>query len=186
MNVPPHSPTSPGLLPIESILKLLPATFEGWPFRQPSRPPTARSIVRVEQGLGIKLPSLFLEVARSSPSYGYWFNSIGNDYRGPNHILGVNASFRARGVPDRYVVFAQGFDGECDAWDLGEPCSGQERPIVFFHFSDDDELTGLTRRFNTFHEFMDALCRHSAPQCPSDKLRRAALQLLHEADRIKP
>ena len=124
-------------------------------------------------------------MARSNPSYGYWFNSIGNDYRGPNHILGVNASFRTRGVPERYVVFAQGFDGECDAWDLGEPCMGEGRPIVYFHLSEDDKLTGLTRRFSTFHEFMNALCRHSAPQCPLDDLRRAALRVLREADDLR-
>jgi len=186
MNMSSHPSAPSRLLPVETILKLLPATFEGWPFGQPSRPPTPRSISRVETGLGIKLPNLLLEVARSNPSYGYWFNSIGNDYRGPNHILRVNASFRALGVPDRYVVFAQGFDGECDAWDLGEPHSGGERPIVYFHFSEDNELTDLTRQFNTFHEFMDALCRHAAPRCPLNELRRAALQLLHEADHVRP
>ena len=186
MNVSPRPSGSSRLLPTETILKLLPATFEGWPFCQPSRPPTPKSVYRVETRLRVKLPNLLLEVARSHPSYGYWFNSIGDDFRGPNHILGVNASFRARGVPDRYVVFAQGFDGECDAWDLGEPCSGGERPIVYFHFSDANELTDITRRFNTFHEFMDALCRHSAPQCPLDDLRRAALELLHKADDIGP
>ena len=186
MNVSSHPTGSSRLLPIESILKLLPAIFEGWPFCQPSRPPTADEVSRVETRLGVKLPTLLLEVANSHPSYGYWFNSIGNDYRGLNHILGVNADFRERGVPDRYVVFAQGFDGECDAWDLGEPCSGGERPIVYFHFSDDNELTDLTRRFNTFHEFMDALCRHAAPLCLLNELRRAALQLLYEADKTRP
>src|SRR4051794_39382000 len=101
MDVSSHPPDSTRLLPIGSILKLLPATFEGWPFCQPSRPPTAHSVSRVETRLGIKLPAPLLEVARSNPSYGCWFNSIGNDYRGPDHILGVNASFRARGVPER-------------------------------------------------------------------------------------
>ncbi len=186
MNVSSRPSASSRLLPIETILKLLPAIFEGRPFCQPTRPPTRNSVSRVEKSLGVKLPNLLLEVARSHPSYGYWFNSIGNDYRGCNHILGVNASFRERGVPNRYVVFAQGFDDECDAWDLGEPCSGGERPIVYFHFSDDNELTDLTRRFNTFHEFMDALCRQCAPLCPLNELRRAALQLIHDADNFRP
>jgi len=174
-------PASSRLLPVETIIELLPATFEGWPFCQPSRPPTAASVARVEARFGIKLPGLLLEVARSNPSYGYWFNSIGNDYRNPNHILKVNASFRARGVPDRYVVFAQGFDDECDAWDLGELGFGQERPIVYFHFSEDDELTDLTRRFDSFHGFMDALCRHGAPRCPVDELRHVAVRLLRDS-----
>lgn len=140
----------------------------------------------MEERLAVKLPDLLLEVARSNDSYGYWFNSIGNDYRNPNHILNVNAAFRKRGMSVRYVIFAQGFDGECDAWDLAELAIGGGHPIVYFHFSEDDRLTDLMRRFDTFHEFMDALCRHAAPQCPVDELRHVAIRRLRDAGGATP
>ena len=111
------------LLPIDTIIELLAATFEGWPFCQPSRPPTAGSVARIEERFAVKLPSLLLQVARSNASYGYWFNSVGNDYGNSNHILGPTPTSGVVAFP-RYVVFAQGFDGECDAWDLGDPGVG--------------------------------------------------------------
>lgn len=166
------------LLPVEAIIALLPATFEGWPFCQPARPATDASVARIEAQLAVTLPPLLLRISGESASYGYWFNSVGNDYRNENHILRTNERFRAVGVPDRYVIFAQGFDGECDAWDLGSPLIDGEAPIALLHVDDDGILTGPTGSFGSFHAYMDALCRRHAKQCPVDALRHAAIELL--------
>src|SRR2546423_12051059 len=68
-------------LPKAVLLDLLPVAFEPWGSSGsfPSSPPTDHSVRRINAELCINLPPLFIEVARACPSYGGWFNSIGDD-----------------------------------------------------------------------------------------------------------
>src|SRR6476620_8638355 len=125
------------LLSKDVLLDLLPASFEPWGVSAwyPSRPPTGPSIARIESELGVRLPALLLDVARACPAYGGWFGSIGDDFTSDNHILAINRSFRADGLPLRYVLLNHGHDGNCDAWDtVAMPAADGEPPIVSFSY----------------------------------------------------
>jgi hypothetical protein len=174
---PPFDHDPARLLPVDMIVSLLPATFEGRPFEQPARPPTGRSVRRIERELNVVLPELLLTVARANGSYGYWFASLGEDYRNGNHILRVNRWLRETGVPPHLVVFGRGFDGECDAWDLSAGAAEpMERPIVTFY--DEDGASKARSHWPGFHAYMDWLCRNCAPSCPIDDVRQRARDIL--------
>lgn len=183
------------LLPVETILAVVPACFDGWVSyaHLMARPPTRASVRRVERELPIRLPTLLLAIARASRSYGYWFNSLGNDYADGGHILATNAALRAAGLDGRYVVFAQGFDGEYDAWDLGAAAALPEPPIVWFAIdpeAPEEEQARAARSaaprplFATFHEYVDDYCRRGVANCPRSDLRAPALALVRAADAL--
>ncbi len=180
----------PKNLPRDVLIDLLPATFEPWGSLDmyPSRPPTAESIERIESVLRIALPTLFIEVAAACPSYGGWFNSIGDDYANYYHILGMNAALHAGGLPPRYVLLNHGHDGDCDAWDLDASPIGGEPPIVYFHYppldESEDEEDRAIRRLKvsalSFADYIDHWVRWSAPRCPVEPLRLHAERVLGE------
>jgi hypothetical protein len=93
----------PEHLPKDVLLDLLPAAFEPWGSSgwYPSRPPTADSVERIESNLRIAIPRLFIDVAAACPSYGGWFNSIGDDYQSHAHILNLNAALHRGRTEDR-------------------------------------------------------------------------------------
>jgi hypothetical protein len=124
----------PARLPKAVLLDLLPATFEPWGSSGlfPSRPPTHESVGRIESSLRIEIPRLFIEVAASCPSYGGWFNSIGDDYESHAHILSINAAFREAGLATRYILLNHGHDGDCDAWETEGQREEGELPSVYF------------------------------------------------------
>jgi hypothetical protein len=174
-------------LPWKVLLDLLPAAFEPWgPYiKFPSRPPTAESVKRIESALGITIPPLFIEVATACPAYGGWFNSIGDDYEHHTHILILNASLHAEGLPSRYVLINHGHDGDCDAWDLDASPIGGEPPIVYFHYDDEEELEDRAiRRLEvsalSFADYIDRRVRWAAPRCSVEALRLHAERVLGE------
>jgi hypothetical protein len=171
----------PERLPKAVLLDLLPATFEPWGSSGlfPSRPPTSESVGQIECSLRIEIPRLFIEVALSCPSYGGWFNSIGDDYKSHAHILSINAAFREAGLAARYILLNHGHDGDCDAWDTeGQPKEG-ELPIVYFNYDEDRRvLRGIRLSATCFADYIDNLVRAKAPGCPVKGLRRRAKQIL--------
>lgn len=166
MSIPP-----PHLLPKQVLFDLLPAAFEPWGSSTwyPSRPPTDSSVQHIEAELGIRLPPLFVEVARTCPSYGGWFGSIGDDFASHNHIVQINRSFRAEGLDPHYVLLNHGHDGDCDAWDTqSQPAGDGERPIVYFNYDVDRRATsGLRPIATSFADYLDAQVR-TRPALPSE------------------
>ena len=130
----------------------------------------------------MRLPALFVEVARACPSYGGWFGSIGDDFASHNHIVAINRGFRAERVPERYVLMNHGHDGAFDAWDReAEPRACGELPIVCFNYDvARRQLDGLRAYAASFAEYIDALVRYSAVRCPVTGLRRRAKRVLAE------
>lgn len=176
------STTPAQLLPKETLLELLPASFEPWGASSwyPSRPPTDASVNRIATELGVEVPALLVEIARACTSYGGWFGSIGDDFASHNHLLSINRSFREEGLNPRYVLLNHGHDGDCDAWDT-EAARGPsgESPIVYFNYDcDRQELRGLRPSAVTFAEYIDAFVRGHAPRCPEKALRRRAKRIL--------
>lgn len=169
------------LLPKDVLLELLSASFLPWGASSwyPSQPPTDASIGRIHAELSIRLPALFIEIARACPAYGGWFGSIGEDTFSHNHLLSINRAFREEGLSRRYVLMNHGHDGDCDAWDTEAAAPNRELPIVYFNFpSDGRELRGLRPSAPTFAEYIDAFVRQHAPQCPEKGLRRRAKRIL--------
>ncbi len=123
-------------LPKSVLLELLPAAFEPWGSSgwYAAKPPTEQSVRRIRDEFGITLPPLLVEVATACPSYGGWFNSIGEDYDSHAHILNLNRALRAEGLPEQYVLLNHGHDGDCDAWDTAGIATAGEFPIVYFSF----------------------------------------------------
>ncbi len=172
---------TPERLPKAVLLDLLPATFEPWGSSGlfPSRPPTPKSVGRIESSLGIVMPRLFVEVASCCPSYGGWFNSIGDDYQSHAHLLSNNAAFREAGLAARYVLLNHGHDGDCDAWDTGGQTQEGELPIMYFNYNEDGRIfRGLKLSATCFADYIDNLVRAKAPRCPVRRLRRRATQIL--------
>ena len=149
----------------------------------PLAPPTAESVERIESVFRIALPPLFIEVAAACPSYGGWFNSIGDDYQSHAHILTLNAALYAGGLPPRYALINHGHDGDCDAWDLEAPPIRGEPPIVYFSYDDEADvedrvIRGLKVSALSFTDYIDELVRRMAPRCPVARLRRHAKGVL--------
>ena len=167
---------------MDVLLDLLPAAFAPWGSASwyPSRPPTDASVRHIEAELGIRIPVLFVEVARACPAYGGWFGSIGDDLASQNHLLSINRGFREEGLSPRYVLLNHGHDGDCDAWDTqGQPSAAGELLIVYFKYdSDRRELRGLRPSADTFAEYIEAFVRANAPRCPEKSLRRRAKRIL--------
>jgi hypothetical protein len=175
--------TSPAkLLPKETLLELLPASFEPWGSSSwyPSQPPTDASVQRIAAELRVEVPSLFIEIARACLSYGGWFGSIGDDFASHNHLLSINRAFREEGLTPRYVLLNHGHDGDCDAWDTeAERSTSGEMAIVYFNYDcDRRRLSGLRPSARTFAEYIDAFVRAHAPRCPEQGLRRRAEHIL--------
>jgi hypothetical protein len=171
------------------LLDLLPAAFEPWGSSTwyPSRPPTDLSVQRIESELGIRLPPLFVNIARACPSYGGWFGSIGEDFASHNHIVQINRAFRTEGLDPRYVLLNHGHDGDCDVWDTQPPLAGDgERPIVYFNYDVDRHSTrGFRIIAASFAAYIDAHVRTRAPRCPVKDLRRRAKRMLAGFDVVK-
>lgn len=129
----------------------------------------------------MRLPSLFVEVARACPAYGGWFGSIGDDFDSHNHLLAINRSFRDQGLSPRYVLLNHGHDGDCDAWDTAAPPSVDGAfPIVYFRLADRGQTHDLRPVAQTFAAYIDAFVRARAPRCPVKRLRRGAKQVLDD------
>jgi hypothetical protein len=137
-------------------------------------------VQRIAAELGVRLPALFIEIARACPAYGGWFGSLGDDFDSHNHLVSINRAFREAGLSARYVLMNHGHDGDCDAWDTAaQPSVGGELPIVYFNFDcDRRELRGLRPSAATFAEYIDAFVRAHAPRCPEKRLRRRAKRIL--------
>jgi hypothetical protein len=167
-------------LPTELLMQLLSATFEPWGASgvYPSRPPTAESVQKIQDALGIALPKLFIEMAAGCSSYGGWFGSIGEDFESLNHMISINRAFHSDGFDRRYVLLNHGHDGDIDALDTRSVGSSGEHPIVYISEGPDGTVTQITRTHDTFHEYLSDLCRNSARSCPIKSLRRAAKRLL--------
>jgi hypothetical protein len=179
--------TSPSqLLPRDTLLDLLPASFEPWGSSSwyPSQPPTEASVRRIAAELGTEVPALFIEIARACPSYGGWFGSIGDDFARHNHLMSINRAFREEGLAPRYVLLNHGHDGDCDAWDTEAERSAEgEMPIVYFNYDcDRRQLRGLRPSAKTFAEYIDAFVRAHASRCPEKGLRRRAKRILSAHD----
>lgn len=143
---------------------------------------------RIAAELGVRLPPLFIEIARACPAYGGWFGSIGDDFASHNHLVNINGWFREVGLSARYVLLNHGHDGDCDAWDTeGPPSAGGELPIVYFDYdADRRQLRGLRPSAATFAEYIDAYVRARAPRCPMKGLRRRAKRILAAHDGSPP
>lgn len=98
--------------------------------------PTVRSAHRIGRELHLQIPTLLIQVAQRCPEYGEWFGGLGEDYSGPSHILTNNHALHRDGLPARYVIFNQGYDGDCDCWDLGESPVDGEYPIKYVSLLD--------------------------------------------------
>lgn len=176
-------------LPKAVLLDLLPATFEPWGSSgwYSSRPPTPESVDRIESSLGIAIPRLFVEVASFCPSYGGWFNSLGDDYQSHFHLLSNNAALREAGLAARYVLLNHGHDGDCDAWDREGQRQEGELPIMYFNYNEDDRiLRGMKLSATCFADYIENLVRVKAPRCPVKSLRRHAKKVLTAHDGSAP
>ncbi len=174
---------SPGnLLPMDVLLELLPAAFEPWGSMESfsALPPTRGSVQRIESELGLAIPKLLIEIAQACGTYGGWFGSLGEDVASQSHIITINRTFRAHGVPPRYVLLNHGHDGDCDAWDtFATRPPGNELPIVYFRFSSESkEIRCLRTVASTFAQYIDGFVRSTAPRCPVKALRRGAKRIL--------
>lgn len=83
--------------------------------------PTAASIKKINEHLGIQLPILLVEFATRSKNFGSWFSSLGPDYESPLHIIRLNSYWRRRRpkrrLPVNLIIINQGFDEDMDCID---------------------------------------------------------------------
>ena len=95
--------------------------------------PTKRSLERIHETLGVRIPDAYVQVAAACPNYGAYLNGIGEDYDHGVHMLRLTQWFRSASVPplpSHYVLLSHGHDGDCDCWDTREVEASGEHPIV--------------------------------------------------------
>lgn len=122
----------------------------------------------------MRLPPAFVQLSQMCPGYGGWFASIGEDYRGPVHILSLNHAFRTPDDPDDYsegapysalpehlTLINHGHDGDCDCWDTRRKSPEGEHPIIYFSLTA-PEFVHPTYSFTSFHQYVEHLCRTRA------------------------
>jgi SMI1 / KNR4 family (SUKH-1) len=150
---------------------------------KPALPPTDESITFINRELGIKLPQSFVDFARQCDCYGWYFNSIGEDYDSYWHILTRNRVFHtdAEGytpLPGHLIIIDSGHDGDCNCFDTRVCESAGEYPIVYWDGEAGPDFVP-SPGFPTFPDFLEIVATYLA-RCVD--AQRAA-QII-ESDRI--
>jgi hypothetical protein len=120
-------------------------------------PPTEESLAEICRALGVtRLPSLLVELAWEASYFGTWFAGVGPDIGARTHILPLNAYWRGRGLPARYLLLTFGFDDDCDCLDLESSASPDEMRVVQVSFFE-DEITSCQEFAPTFEGYLKTL-----------------------------
>ena len=156
--------------------------------RWDAAPPTQRSIERIRESLGVRIPDAYVQVATSCPNYGAYLNGIGEDYDQGIHMLRLTQWFRSAAVPplpSYYVLICHGHDGDCDCWDTREVVAASgEPPIVHVSleegYGDTPPRVQVSDiRYASFADYLTSITVYYAqclnyPVCDPDRLARAA------------
>lgn len=149
-------------------------------------PPTRRSVKRIREILGVRIPDAYLQVAAACPNYGAYLNGIGEDYDHDVHMLRLTQWFRSASVPplpSHYVLLSHGHDGDCDCWDTREVEASGEHPIVHVSletgYGDAPPQVQITDiRYASFASYLRSITIHYAerlryPGCDPARQARA-------------
>ena len=131
--------------------------------------PTAASIARINDMLGIALPESLILFATKSSACSSWLAGLGEDYASPNHILQINKranKIRRRMIgdagkweavkPKNFVVFNLGFDHDYNCFDAAQfDASISEYTIQYWC---PPRITG-TITYPSFYAYMEAQIR---------------------------
>lgn len=129
-------------------------------------PPTEKSIARIYDRLGVRIPDTYQQIASSCPNYGAYLNGIGEDYGHDVHILMLNQVFHnldkdSPPLPAHFVLISHGHDGDCDCWDVRETTSSGEHPIVHVSLEEATEDTpAIARETDIRFENFEAYFEH--------------------------
>jgi hypothetical protein len=132
-------------------------------------PPTAASVARINEMLGIALPQSLVEFATQSSACSSWLAGLGEDYASPNHILQINKranKIRRRVIgdagnweavkPKNFVPFNLGFDHDYNCFDTAQfDATIGEYTIQYWS---PPRITGTTT-YSTFYAYMEAQIR---------------------------
>lgn len=148
-------------------------------------PPTKRSLKRIHELLGVRIPQVYAKVASACPNYGAYLNGIGEDYDHDVHMLRLTQWFRGASeppLPTHYVLLSHGHDGDCDCWDTREVAASGEHPIVHVSlesgYGDEPPRVQITNiRYASFAHYLRCITvyyaeasRSSASQARVEKL----------------
>lgn len=131
--------------------------------------PTAASIERINEMLGISLPESLILFATQSSACASWLAGLGEDCASPNHILQINKranKIRRRVIgdignweavkPKNFVVFNLGFDHDYNCFDTGQfDATAAEYTIQYWC---PPRITGTTT-YPSFYAYMEAQIR---------------------------
>lgn len=172
------------MIPVDILMELCGYAFKPWGSSSwySSAPATEASINHISHELGIIIPHEFVLLSQQCPVYGGWFASIGEDYNGPVHILGLNELFHTadedyEALPSHLVLLNHGHDGDCDCWDTRCISKDGEHPIVYFSLTSPERQLEHYK-FESFSQYLEHLCVTHAPHGADRKTRRRVKKIL--------
>jgi hypothetical protein len=186
------------MMPFDTLAELFAIATE--PFsRVPwssGKPPTARSIEKIQRKLGIRIPEDYVQLATTCSSYAACLAGIGEDYESGRHIIGLNRLFhdtvleRVYGgsgvaLPSHFILLNHGHDGDCDCWDIRERTASGEHPII--HVSIESSRPELVQnRFDSFRAYVEDFVVTNAPRHPKPGVRRKAKRMIQGLGGVRP
>ncbi len=156
-----------------------PKSAELW---RPAVPPSAEHVQAIETDLGIRLPSLLLDLAIQSKYFARWFAELGPDRSSALHILTINNRLVDNGKSENLIVINHGYDGDC----VGMiQCTGQDpeaTPMVqtLLDLRGDGRPSEQQVIAADFRAYLEDLCIDLAPRSRVKARRRRAKRLLSE------
>jgi hypothetical protein len=173
------------VIPFEALVELFTIAIEPWGLHAwyHVKPPTAHSIARIEEELGLTIPPDLIKIASRCPAYGGWLAGIGDDYDHTCHILSLNRAFHEGDelppLPAHFVLLNHGHDGDCDCWDVRTTGANGEHPIVYIAL-ESGRVEPAGKVFATFREYLEQFARDHAPRAHDPTKRRRATKLVQQ------
>ncbi|HQR08219.1 MAG TPA: SMI1/KNR4 family protein [Gemmatales bacterium] len=143
------------LLPIELIFQLLGICSQASRFKLNNKSPTTDSIAHIQAVTGVTIPELYIRYASETPN-GLDLWTLGDDFDERGHILCQNRYWHEEdGLPEKYIIFNSGHDGDCYCWDREEKSLDCEQCIYHVSVGEDRcTVLGVSKIANNFYEFL--------------------------------
>lgn len=148
---------------------------------KPAACPAAEHVETAEAELGIRLPSLLVDLANQSHYFARYFAELGPNRSSSFHIIAINERLAGYGKPDDLIVINRAYDGDCIAMIRKTIQDPNATPIVYVSL----DLWGDGRPAERqviapdFRSYLEALCLEEAPRSRVKGRRRRAKRLIN-------